>query len=350
MQEPPPAHPLLPAYQLTADQAVPLSWHAALTEAPPAGGFLWFDLTEPTPPSLAVLQRHFRLHPLAVEDAIHAHQRAKLETYPGFEFLVAHGVLQTPGGGLGIHELDLFIGEHVVISVRHGSGLPVEEILSRWERVPAAWRADASSLLYVLLDALVDEYGPLVERLETELRTVRRDLTQASGPEEPVLQRIFVLSERIHSAHAVIFPLREVLGALLHAGPPVVSPQEVPYFRDIRDHAVHTLERLELARSQADRAFDIYLALENRRQGASARQLTMVATIFLPLTLVTGFFGQNFSFLIDHVIAGPRAFWTLCIGFELLVAVVTLVLVRRIGARRPLTPAERAALAVMVDR
>ena len=332
------AAPSVHTYTLTSDGASAVLWQTALDSSPPEHGFLWFDVTDPTAQDLEHLQQQFHLHPLAIEDALHAHQRAKVESYPGFEFVVAHGVFKSPGGTLSIHELNLFIGERFLISVRHGSGLPFQELLSRWERVPTPWRPDSSSLLYVLLDALVDEFAPLADDLEAELTGIRQRLIDPAHSNEHELKKIFDLSELIHAMHAVAFPLKDVLSTLLRAGPPTVSPQEVPYFRDVRDHAVHTVERLDLASNMADRAFDIYHALENRRQGASARQLTMVATIFLPLTLVTGFFGQNFGFLVNKVIASTQAFWILCVGFETLVAVVTIVLVQRVGAGKNILP------------
>lgn len=324
-------------YLLGSQGASAVLWQSALSSSAPDHGFVWFDVADPTAQDLARLQQHYHLHPLAVEDALHAHQRAKVESYPGFEFMVAHGVRRAMNGSLQRHELNLFIGERFLISVRHGSGLPLQEILDRWKRVPEAWHSDSSSLLYVLLDALVDEYAPFTDELETELSSIRQRLIDPAHSNDHELRKIFHISELAHSAHAVVFPLKDVLSTLLRAGPPVVSPQEVPYFRDIRDHAQHTVERLELARSMADRAFDIYHALENRRQGASSRQLTMVATIFLPLTLVTGFFGQNFGFLVNHVIASTPAFWILCVGFEALVAVGTIVFVLRLGAQQKST-------------
>ena len=332
------AAPSVHTYTLSSDGASAVLWQTALVSPPPEHGFLWFDVTDPAAKDLEHLQQQFHLHPLAVEDALHAHQRAKVESYPGFEFVVAHGVFKAPNGMLSVHELNLFIGEKFLISVRHGAGLPLQEILNRWERVPELWRPDSSSLLYVLLDALVDEFAPLTDDLETQLKSIRQRLIDPAHSNDHELKKIFDLSELIHAMHAVAFPLKDVLSTLLRAGPPTVSPQEVPYFRDIRDHAVHTVERLELARNMADRAFDIYHALENRRQGVAARQLTMVATIFLPLTLVTGFFGQNFAFLVNHVIASTPAFWILCVGFETLVAVVTIFLVQRVGAGKGVLP------------
>ena len=325
-------------YALGSEGASAVLWQTALVSLPPEHGFVWFDVTDPTLEDLEGLQRQYGLHPLAIEDALHAHQRAKVESYPTFEFVVAHGIVRAPDETLGVHELNIFIGERFLISVRHGRGLPLQEILNRWERVPESWRPDSSSLLYVLLDALVDEYAPFADGIEAELSSIRGRLIDPAHSNEHELSKIFSLSETIHAAHAMAFPLKDVLSTLLRAGPPVVSPQEIPYFRDIRDHAVRTVERLEFARNMADRAFDIYHALENRRQGAAARQLTMVATIFLPLTLVTGFFGQNFGFLVNNVIASTPAFWILCVGFETLVAVITVVLVRRVGSSRANLP------------
>lgn len=299
----------------------------------PAGGFIWFDITDPTPQQLSLLQTRFQLHPLAVEDALHAHQRAKAESYPGFEFVVIHSVSRSEHGPLNVHELNLFIGETFVISVRHGHGFSTQNILDRWKRVPDSWRSDPSSLFYVLLDAMVDEYAPFMDVLEDDLARVRQQLITTKHLDEHVIAHIFRLSELAYASHSIAFPLMDVLTTLLRVGPPVVSDNEIPYFRDIRDHAEHVVERLNLAQKMAERAFDIYHALESRSQAAVSKQLTQVATVFLPLTLVTGFFGQNFGFMIDHLINTPRAFWIFCVGGELLVALLTLLYVRRLSRR-----------------
>lgn len=299
----------------------------------PSGGFIWFDITDPSAEQLGLLQHRFKLHPLAIEDALHAHQRSKAESYPGFEFVVVHGVSRSEQGPLNVHELNLFIGETFVISVRHGHGFSTQDILNRWERVPESWRSDPSSLFYVLLDAMVDEYIPFTDALEEELKAVRHQLITAKHFDEHVVKHIFKLSELAYASHAVVFPLVDTLTTLLRVGPPVVSDNEIPYFRDIRDHAEHVVERLNLVQQMAERAFDIYHALEARSQAAVSKQLTQVATVFLPLTLITGFFGQNFGYLVNHLIVSPRAFWVFCVGGELLVALITILYVQRLGRR-----------------
>ncbi|GBF04625.1 magnesium and cobalt transport protein CorA [Deinococcus aerius] len=323
----------LRAYLFDRTGAVSIQLHALPVRPAPEGGFTWFDVTDPGAEHLEMLQGRFGLHPLAVEDALHAHQRAKVEGYSTFQFVVVHGVSRGDQGTLNIHELNLFVGADFVISVRHGHGFDPQHILDRWERVPQDWQPDPSSLFYVLLDALVDDYAPFTDALEDDLRDIRHQLVTQPALEEGELRRIFTISELAYAAHAVAFPLKDVLTTLLRAGPPVVSELEIPYFRDIRDHVEHVVERLNLARATADRAFDIYQSLEAREQGAASRQLTQVATVFLPLTLVTGFFGQNFSFLVDRLITSPRAFWIFGVGLEVLVLVLTLIFVRRLGRR-----------------
>jgi magnesium transporter len=299
----------------------------------PEGGFIWFDITDPSTEQLGMLQERFKLHPLAVEDALHAHQRSKAESYPGFEFVVVHSVSRSEDGPMGVHELNLFIGETFVISVRHGHGFSTQDILDRWERVPEDWRPDPSSLFYVLLDAMVDEYAPFTDALEDELKDVRHRLINTQSSDEHVVKHIFRLSELAYASHAVAFPLMDVLTSLLRVGPPVVSDNEVPYFRDIRDHAQHVVERLHHVQQMAERAFDIYNSLESRSQAKVSKQLTQVATVFLPLTLVTGFFGQNFGYLVNKLLISPQAFWIFCVGGELLVALLTILYVQRVGRR-----------------
>jgi hypothetical protein len=140
---------------------------------------------------------------------------------------------------------------------------------------------------------VVTDSAYAVIRWLSGLQQLRHRLASQRHLDEGVVRQIFRLSELAAAAHAVVFPFQDVLTTLLRVGPPVVSENEIPYFRDIRDHAEHVSMRLSHAQNMADRAFDIYHALENRSQAAVSKQLTQVATVFLPLS----FFGQNFGFL-----------------------------------------------------
>jgi len=324
----------LRACSFDASRVALVAKDAHATEEAPKGGFIWFDVTDPTAEGMRLLQERFKLHPLAVEDALHAHQRSKVEHYPGFVLVVVHSVFRdAEQHRLGLHELNLFIGENFVISVRHGHGFKTEDITERWDRLPREWQSRPSSLFYVLLDQIVDEYAPFADDLENELRDLRHLLIGDAPRGKGIIREIFVLGELAATAHTVAFPLTDVLTDLLHAGEPVVSEAEVPYFRDIRDHAQHVVARLAHAQAMADRAVDLYHVLENSSQGAVSKRLTQLATVFLPLTFLTGFFGQNFGFLVNALIVSRTSFWVFCVGGELLALLLTILYVRRIDRK-----------------
>lgn len=162
-----------------------------LREATLQGGFVWADIPgKSSSPQLSadllLAQDAFDLHPLAIEDALQARQRAKVEPYSDFWFVVirsaslAQGEESSPGNPaphLALHETALFIGERFVLSVRHDPAFTSEDIVGRWENVPEGWRAASSSLVYVIIDALVDSFEPLVDSLSEQLRAIRQTLS-----------------------------------------------------------------------------------------------------------------------------------------------------------------------------
>ena len=299
--------------------------------------FVWLDLVAPQPADLEALQAPFGLHPLAVEDALRGGQRVKVEPYSDFWFVVIYGAALDSGPGdtrLRKREMALFIGPRFVLTIQPEPLFADEEILARWQLVPGAWRHRTSSLTYVILDTVVDSFGTLTDTIEAELREVRSQLTggRAVGPE--LLRRIFLLEEVAHEAYTVALSLRDALPTFVHApdGAPVGGPAEAPYYRDVHDHALGVVERLSAERDLSKRVFDVYQSLASQQQGEVARQLTIVSTIFLPLTFLTGFFGQNFDYLVKSV-SSERAFWGLGVGSYLLSLLAIGLVIRHVSRR-----------------
>lgn len=314
-------------------QQVPPDLDALTSAIAHSESFIWLDITGPTAEYLLKVQQAFDLHPLAIEDALHAHQRAKVETYPHFWFVVVHSAA-LPSTNLGpnhleTHETALFIGPRYIITCQYHQAFPAQEIITRWELVPEAWRYNGSSLMYVYFDYLVDGFGPLADQLEQELREVRTWLASGKAVRPEMLRRIFALEEITQEAYAVAMTLRDILPPFVHAveDAPVGGAAEAPYYRDVHDHAIGVVERLATERDMSKRAFDVYQSLAAQQQGAVARQLTIVATIFLPLTFLTGFFGQNFDYLVKHI-ESERAFLLWGVGSYVLSVIVILLLVR----------------------
>ncbi len=292
--------------------------------------FVWIDVTHPTPDIILPLAAQFELHPLAVEDALHAHQRAKVESYGPMWFVVMHSASLNGTSSISLHEIALFIGPQFVITAHYDPVLPKDSITERWELVPETWKHTSSSLIYVVFDYLVDSFGPLADEIDVELKKVRSWMSSGRPVKSSMLRRIFTLEEVSHEAYSAAMTLRDILPPFMHAedvdDAPVGSPHQKPYFRDVHDHAVGIVERLSANRDLGKREFDIYHLLASQQQGAVARQLTIVSTIFLPLTFLTGFFGQNFEFLVKHI-ASAHAFYVWGIGSYIASVLIILLIV-----------------------
>jgi magnesium transporter len=291
--------------------------------------FIWFDVVDPGPNDLALIQEEFTLHPLAIEDAIHAHQRPKIESYRTYWFLVIQGVTRdaasdrvqdaaNAGLDLQFHEVAIFAGERFLVTVRHAPPYPLDEIERRWLTRPPAMRRDSGFLLYTILDTIVDGYFAVTEQCAELVNAIEASLLGDAPRRQQILLQMFALKREVQRFRHAALPMREILTPIIRGDLPLFTPEEVVYYRDIYDHTIQVINQLDAARDLVNGALDIHLSLTANRQNEIAQQLTLIATIFLPLTFITGFFGQNFGFLVSHI-EGARVFWILGIGSEIVV-------------------------------
>ncbi len=287
------------------------------------GTLVWFDVVAPKPDDLALLEQEFHLHPLAVEDAVSAHQRSKIEPYGDYYFIVVHAAT-TSRDQLRLHELAIFAGRNFLVTVRHNPAYPLDEILKRWESHPEHLHNEAGYLLYTILDTVVDGYLPVAEMFQERVDSLEEILFQKSPAQTDILPQIFRMKKEAQLFRRAALPMREVLNPLVREDLSLYSHEESLYFRDIYDHAVLVTDQVDSSRDLVNSALEIHLSVVANRQNEVAKQLTVIATIFLPLSFIVGFFGQNFSWLVDHI-GGLGAFTFLGIGTEVVTVVLTLV-------------------------
>jgi magnesium transporter len=261
-------------------------------------GNLWVDLTDPDAESLAALAQRFGLHRLEVEDCLHLDQRPKLEEYPGHLFIVVHGFEQQGEAfdDLALHEVHMFLGKDFLLTVHSGPCPQLREARARVEKDAGPTLGRGTDFVaYLVADALVDSQFPLLDRFNDELEDLETRIFES--PEKSQMQRIFEIKRGLVLLRRVLSPQRDVVALLARTGIPYVQERSTLYFRDVYDHLVRLYEQIDAGRDLVGNAFEGYLSMVANRTGEVTKQLTIFATLFLPLSFITGFFGQNFDVL-----------------------------------------------------
>ena len=307
--------------------AVPLEEAAARCEQ---GGFVWLGLFEPADAELAEVRDTFGLHELAVEDAQNVHIRPKIETYDDGVRLV---VLRTAyyddvAEEVQFGQISVFLAATFVITVRRGVASELREARQRLEQRPELLAAGSLSALWAILDQVVDGYGPVVDGLEHDIDQI--EATVFSGTVAPT-ERIYSLRNEATDFYRAVHPLLAVTGIVERGAQKKLRP----YFRDVRDHLLLVDEEVTDQRDLLATVLQANMAVISvdqtklsLQQNATIEQLTILATIFLPLTFVTGFFGQNFGWLVRHI-DSPGKFIIYGIGGLLLPLLMLYLWLRR---------------------
>lgn len=278
--------------------------------------FVWVDLEGPGEDDLAQIASLLNLHPLTVEDARTFKQRPKIEDYDTYVFIVLFGVdPDTDSGGRILREVHMIISGDIVVTVRHHSDTGIDALRARYDQHPAR---SEQFLTYEILDAVISTFVPVLTRIDDDIDDIEEQVIKQ--PREQDLQRIFSLKRDLVAMRRVLTPMRDMfLRRADHiAELPGFGTDDKLYFRDLYDELIRIAEMVDAYRDLLSGTTDLYLSTVANRQGEVNRQLTIVATIFLPLTFITGFFGQNFAFLTGQVQNTELAFWVLGIGLLVL--------------------------------
>jgi magnesium transporter len=293
-----------------------------------SGEFFWLDLHEPTEEDYRVLREVFDFHPLAVEDSEHFGQRPKLEDYRDFVFLVVYGAAPAPDVDRLV-EVHCFYSERFLVTVRHDEAPACDAVRARYAKRTAPLGRPIV-LLYQLLDALVDSFFPALSDFDEQIDTIQDQILQE--PSDRQLHDVFALRRRLVLLRRVISPQRDLVGQLASGAIelPDLDREAERYFRDVHDHLLRLSEQVDMYRDLLTGATDVYLSSLSNRANSVMKQLTVIATIFLPLTFVTGFFGQNFNWMVEHV-GGLPEFFLLGIGVQLLTLGILLTFFKKRG-------------------
>jgi magnesium transporter len=282
-------------------------------------GFVWLDIAEPSADDLALIQDEFAIHPTAIEDARLWHERPKISFFEHYVLVIAHAVTLDRDGNLVTHEIAVIAGERYAITLRAAPVFPLDEVERRRQAMTTISN-DATGLLYIILDTIVDGYFPVTESYDDRLVRLETRLFDSERFTERTEREIFDFKRALVVFRAGVAPMREILLRLTHSEIAPLQPGLSLYFRDVYDHVLRALEQIDITRDLVNSTLDIHLASQSHKQNEVSKQLTIIATIFLPLTYITGFFGQNFGWMVDHIAHG-RVFWYLGVGSQVLTVV-----------------------------
>jgi magnesium transporter len=247
------------------------------------------------PDTLRGLGEAFGLHQLALEDVINAGQRPKVDDYKDQLFVVmSHPVIDAGDANVKMDQLSLFIGHNFVISFHPGENDPFTLVRKRLsDHVGRIRGRGADYLLYALIDVVIDEGFPVLERLGDEVEALEEELLDT--PSKTSLRRLHQLKRTLVILRRMLWPQRDVLNSLVRGDSGLIADENMVYYRDCYDHTIQILDLIETYRDMATGLLDIYLSSTSYRLNEIMRVLTMIATIFIPLTFVVGVYGMNFG-------------------------------------------------------
>ena len=257
------------------------------------GCFVWVALRDATAEELAEMQEEFDLHPLAVEDARHGHQRPKIEEY-GNSLFVVMNTIEVEGDDLRAGEVHVFAGPNYVLSVRHRTERGFQDVRARAEREPDLLKNGSGYVLYALMDAIVDRYFPVLDAVEMELEKLESRLfTPGASPRENI-EALYYVKQKLTTMKHATAPLQENSGKLYGGRVPTVCSGLGEYFRDVYDHLVRINQSIDAARDTVNTAIQVALAMVATGQGEITRRLAAYAALVAVPTMIAGIYGMNF--------------------------------------------------------
>jgi magnesium Mg(2+) and cobalt Co(2+) transport protein (corA) len=257
--------------------------------------FVWIGLYEPTEEEFETVRCEFDLHELAVEDAINAHQRPKLEVYDGTLFLVLKTArYDEPSESVELGEILIFVGDGFIVHVRHGAASALSGVRARIESRPDLLCAGPSAVLHAIVDKVVDDYEPVMEGLENDIREVELAVFSEGDEENPV-ERIYFLKREVLEIHRAVVPLAGPLDVLAHGRAPCIHADIKEYFRDVHDHLLRVVEQDATFRDLLTSVLEANLTRVSVRQNEDMRKISAWVAIAAVPTMVAGIYGMNFE-------------------------------------------------------
>jgi len=276
------------------------------------GTFVWVALKDSTEAELTSMQEEFDLHPLAVEDARHGHQRPKVEEYGDSLFVVLHTV-EVHGDELHVGEVDIFVGPNYVLSVRNRTERGFQDVRARAEREPQLLKHGSGYVFYFIMDAVVDRYFPVLDAIETEIEQIEEKLFAPGSLPRENIEKLYYVKQKLVTLKHASGPLLDNAGKLYGGRVPQVCGGLGEYFRDVTDHLIRLNQSIDAARDTVSTAIQVNLALVQVGESEVTKRLAAYAALVAVPTMIAGVYGMNF----EHM---PELKWTY--GYPMVMAVM----------------------------
>lgn len=255
---------------------------------------LWLDLLDPTEDEIAILSEEFNFHELAIEDCLFPQSQPKVDDFGNYIFLIIQGIKKQKDNGeeeLNTIDLNIFFGENFVVTVHEETIKSITSLFMRCRQNPMFLDKGSDFLLHAIIDGVVDSYLPLLEEIDDTIEMVEDKVL--SNPNQNVMKEIFILKKKTLSIRKIIGPQQTVIGILSRRDIPHIKPNTLIYYRDIYDHLVRIGATLDTFRDQTTNVLEVYFSGSNARLTEAIKVLTLIATIMMPLTLITSYYGMN---------------------------------------------------------
>ncbi len=243
--------------------------------------------------TIRYLGQLFKLHPLALEDVTSLRQRSKVDDYES-NLYTAMRMLSMQEGKLFAEQVSFFLGTNFVLTFQETEGDCLDPVRERIRKKGGlVCNMNADYLLYCLIDSIIDAYFPVLEAYDDRLEDLEEEIL--GKPDQATMNRLFGVKHDLTGLRRTLWPVREMAGALAHSESPLIKPATLLYLRDCQDHAVQLLELAESYRETGSSLMDFYLSSISNRMNEIMKVLTIIATIFIPLTFIAGVYGMNFK-------------------------------------------------------
>jgi magnesium transporter len=275
--------------------------------APESKVWLWVDLDQPTPEEGRILSEVFHFHELAVEDALSEIHHPKVESYDGYLYAILHGIdFKAREHRFQTRDVDFFLSPSYLVTVHPGVSRSIGKVGSLCTRNPMILGEGPAALMYRIIDTMVDNYRPEVDQLNERLDTLETEVFKRS--DAILARRILDFKRDVASLRRVVLPQRDIVGRLARREFPVISEAMAYRFRDVYDHLVRLADEAMLFQDRITSLLDAHLASVSNQLNSVMKVMTIISTIFLPLTVLTGLYGMNVT--LPHLPGGGEVqFW-----------------------------------------